>query len=600
MGRTMILIGGLICLVLAIGVATAGSDTGIETRHWRTNADPLLGQDPAAGPAEYLVLLDRQADLSAAAGLASKAARGRHVFTACRSLARDTQAPLLALLQAAGADHRSYWIINLIWVRGDASLMEALARHPAVARIQANPRVRLAAATPASPTATSTDSHPFERNVEWNIAHVGGPEVWAAGVTGVGAVVGGIDTGYAWDHPALLAQYRGWDGNAAEHDYNWHDAIHDGGGPCGPDAPEPCDDNGHGTHTLGTMVGDDGGANQIGLAPGARWIGCRCLSEGWGTAATFIECLEWMLAPYPVGGSSEEGLPELAPHVINCSWSCPEVAGCAWDTLLPAITALRAAGIVVVASGGGGGPGCGSIDEPPAIYDEALTVSATDQQDQVTSFAGRGPVEVDDSGRIKPDVCAPAVAVRSAWPDGDYHYLTGTSTAAPLVAGLIALLVAADPSLAGDVDQLENLVTAGAVPLISGQCGDGTAVPNNVYGHGRIDALASVGQILVGVGEPTAPAASAWRLLPNQPNPFNPRTTIAFEAPTPGPVSLRIYDLSGRLVRTLIAGEAVGAGRHSRSWNGRDENGRPVAAGCYFYRLSSGIHSQTRRMVLVN
>ena len=71
------------------------------------------------------------------------------------------------------------------------------------------------------------------------------------------AQIGGADTGYQWDHPALKNGYRGWNGVAANHDYNWHDSIHAGGGVCGPNMSQPCDDQGHGTHTMGTAVGDE-------------------------------------------------------------------------------------------------------------------------------------------------------------------------------------------------------------------------------------------------------------------------------------------------------------------------------------------------------
>ncbi len=82
------------------------------------------------------------------------------------------------------------------------------------------------------------------------------PQVWDLGFRGAGVVVAGQDTGYDWDHPALQASYQGWNGTTVNHDYAWHDAIHSGGGVCGVDSPVPCDDYGHGTHTMGTIVGE--------------------------------------------------------------------------------------------------------------------------------------------------------------------------------------------------------------------------------------------------------------------------------------------------------------------------------------------------------
>ncbi len=149
------------------------------------------------------------------------------------------------------------------------------------------------------------------------------------GYSGQGVVVGGQDTGYDWDHPALVGAYRGWDGSTVSHDYHWHDAIHGNdphtspGNPCGYDLPEPCDDRGHGTHTMGTVLGDDGGRNQIGVAPGAQWIGCRNMDRGYGQPATYLECFEFFLAPYPVGGRLHRAIPDLAPDVTNNSWTLP-------------------------------------------------------------------------------------------------------------------------------------------------------------------------------------------------------------------------------------------------------------------------------------
>src|SRR4029078_2511165 len=96
---------------------------------------------------------------------------------------------------------------------------------------------------------------------EWGVNNVNAPAVWALGFTGQGMVIGDLDTGTRWTHVALKPKYRGWNGVTADHTFNWHDAIHSGGGSCGPDTLAPCDDSGHGTHTAGSAVGDDGAGN---------------------------------------------------------------------------------------------------------------------------------------------------------------------------------------------------------------------------------------------------------------------------------------------------------------------------------------------------
>jgi subtilisin family serine protease len=332
--------------------------------------------------------------------------------------------------------------------------------------------------------------------IEWNISQVNAPAVWALGYTGQGAIVAGADTGYDWDHPALVGHYRGWDGTNANHNYNWHDAIHSGSSGCGVNSPAPCDGHWHGTHTMGTMVGDDGAANRIGMAPGARWIGTRNMNDsGAGTPATYSECFEWFIAPTDLNGQNPD--PARAPDVINNSWGCPASEGCTSpDVLRTVVENTRAAGIVVVASAGNDGSGCSTINVPPSIYEAAFTVGATDGSDAAASFSSRGPVTVDGSGRRKPDVSAPGVSVRSSTPGTGYALSSGTSMAGPHVAGLVALVLSAHPGLKGQVDRIETLLEKTCRPRTTTQnCGTipGTNVPNNTYGWGRIDALAAVG-----------------------------------------------------------------------------------------------------------
>ena len=195
----------------------------------------------------------------------------------------------------------------------------------------------------------------------------------------------------------MKPHYRGWNGTTANHDFNWHDSIHSGsGGVCGLNSPVPCDDTFHGTHTMGTAVGldsDNGGVNQIGMAPGAKWIGCRNMDQGAGTPATYIECFEFLLAPYPVGGNPGQGNPALAPDVTVNSWGCPPSEGCSPNSLLAAVQAQRAAGIVTEMSAGNSGSGCSTVTDPAAIYDESFTTGAlTTGTDTLAGFSSRGPV----------------------------------------------------------------------------------------------------------------------------------------------------------------------------------------------------------------
>ena len=351
---------------------------------WRSKVNPRVLAAPPEPEQELLIVLAQQADLSAARDFPTRAEKGRYVFERLTETARRSQGPLLADLAKRGLPYQSFWIRNMVLVRGRGELVEPLARRPDVARIEANPRVPLRLPVPevrAPSSGQAAEGVDRLESTEWNIVRVGAPQVWAAGFTGQGVVVAGADTGYDWTHPALKGKYRGWNGTKADHNYNWHDAIHNAvsGNPCGSNSPAPCDDDSHGTHTMGIMVGDDGAGNQTGMAPGAKWIGCRNMDKGVGTPARYTECFQWFLAPTDSAGANPD--PSKAPDVINNSWDCPPSEGCTDpNTLKSVVESVRAAGIVVVAAAGNQGPGCDSMDVPQA-YAASETVGATDDTD---------------------------------------------------------------------------------------------------------------------------------------------------------------------------------------------------------------------------
>jgi serine protease AprX len=465
--------------------------------------EPWVIEHTANGqPAELMVVLVDQADVRPAAALATKNEKSRYVHDALWSKSQATQAPILQWLRERGVEHLSFYIINAILVKGSRDVAETLAARPDVARVEGNPQIQNVLPQPIP--AVEAPSQPETPNaIGPNINYTHAPQVWALGFTGQGLVIGSADTGVRWTHNALKRHYRGWNGTMVNHDYNWHDSVHNSASSaCGNNAHTPCDDNGHGTHTIGTAIGDDGMGNQIGMAPGAKWIGCRNMDQGNGTPARYIECMEFFLAPYPVGGTPAQGDPTLAPDITTNSWTCPTSEGCSVNTLQAAVEAQQAAGIMMVVAAGNQGPGCSTLLNPPSFYQASYTVGAlTTGTDNIAPFSNRGPVSIDGSHRLKPDITAPGTDIRSSLNTSDNAYgtMTGTSMATPHIAGAVALLWSARPEWRHDIDSSRTAIDDAAVHILNGVCDSGQSVtPNNTYGHGRVNILAAMTETSLG------------------------------------------------------------------------------------------------------
>lgn len=527
-------------------------------QNWTEKTDPWLldrlRDQPLAG---FIAVLEDQADVSGAYLIKGKEAKAAFVFEKLQAKARETQGPLLVALNQKGADYRSFFLLNAIYASGDLELVKWVAQQPEVAYVYDNSEVVI---DPEQPVLDESIVR-GPTGIEWGIERINSDDVWDLGYTGQGVIVGGQDTGYDWTHPAIKEKYRGWNGVTADHNYNWHDAIHEinpanndsiilpTNNPCGLNSIVPCDDHNHGTHTMGTMTGLDGD-NIIGVAPDAKWMGCRNMERGLGTPATYIECFEWFVAPTDLNGQNPD--PAKGPHVIANSWSCPPGEGCNpsnFGLMEIAVDNLKAAGtVVVVSAGNSGAGGCGSVSTPAAIFENSFTVGATAINDTITGFSSRGPVIVDNSQRLKPNVSAPGRQVRSCIRNGEYATWNGTSMAGPHVAGAVALIISANPQLAGEVEIIETILEQTAVPKFTDQlCGvvPGTEHPNNTYGYGRIDALAAVqaAMSLLGVD----PGAGDEIILRLNPNPFTDQLLLSLVGP-PGQVSFELFDAAGRLV----------------------------------------------------
>jgi subtilisin family serine protease len=508
------------------------------------------GQDQ---PIPFLVWLKTRADLEGALRLRSKEEKSHWVFRQLENAYRSDQKTVGRWLESEGAPAHNFLLVNVIATRGDHRLMKKLAALPEVKAIVPDPRTSL----------NFLESDPglgqARQEVEWGIDQIKANQVWELGFQGQGITVGGQDTGYDWDHPALKKQYRGYQDGQVRHDYHWHDAIRElspvhndpndleENNPCGFDAQEPCDDGFHGTHTIGIAVGDDGLGNRIGVAPQARWIGCRNMDRGYGYPSSYLECFDWLLAPRDLHGRNPD--PGLAPHVINNSWSCPSIEGCNaqnWAMLEEAVEALRAAGIVVVVSAGNQGPNCQTAVNAPARFEGSFSIGAIGPDGWAARFTSRGPIPTDDGLLLKPNVVAPGVNIRSAIPGEGYRNLNGTSMSGPMVAGTVALLLSANPALAGQVDRIEQIIEETAVPVKSGQdCEDypGGDHPNAVYGYGQVDALRAV-QAALELRDSESGQAVQMDLYPNPVSNFLFLSAKGIS----GSASIRIYDVTGQLL----------------------------------------------------
>lgn len=408
------------------------------------------------------------------------------IITELKETAANEQQGVIDFLEKEDADQvedvHSYFIVNGLAVTATKEVAEKIAAFSEVEKILPNEKRELFTGIEESEQVKAPQSE--RENIEWNVEKVKAPEVWDKGIKGKGVVIASIDSGVEWDHPAVKENYRGFnlDEGDVNHAYNWFDAT--------ADELEPYDDIGHGTHTVGTMVGNEpDGSNQIGVAPEASWIAVKAFTDEGGTDKDLLAAAEWILAPTDEDGNIRI---EMAPDIVNNSWG----GGPGLDEWYrDVVKEWRHANIFPEFSAGNvdsdnpGGPG--SVVSP-ANYPESFATGATDIRDKIADFSLRGPSPYD---KIKPDISAPGQVIRSSIPGGDYAENSGTSMAGPVVSGVAALLRSVDHSLS--VEEMEDILTSSAVPLTDEKYEES---PNDGYGYGLVDALNAVLAVGEGVG----------------------------------------------------------------------------------------------------
>ena len=278
------------------------------------------GQPGFYGDRLFVVLKD-QADVSAAAQMTDYDARRQVVYSTLVDHANASQADLRQSLDRFGVSYTPYYLVNAVEVDGGLLARLLLATRSDVDRILPSPRLRPLPEAPAAGTGEAT----LPPDHDWNLTGIGADRVWNEfGARGAGIVIGESDSGVQADHPELADSYRG---RASGSDYNWFDPW--------SNSPEPIDYGGHGTHTTATVLG-----NTVGVAPDAEWFACANLQRNLGNPALYLDCLQFMLAPFPLGGDPfSDGDATRSAHVLNNSWGCPTV-----------VRGLRSG---VVAAGGG-------------------------------------------------------------------------------------------------------------------------------------------------------------------------------------------------------------------------------------------------------
>ena len=471
----------LLIMILVASFLGTWQTAGASSSTWKTlptlqnkldaSVTSSLGQLPAGQTITVIVTLNKQADLSRVNG-ADRAARQSGVVQALQTTANATQGQLKRFLESRQSQgllqsYSPFWVFNGFSVTATGSVINELSHHPDVYSITSNDIQIVPAAGIPEP----------------NISLVNAPAIWSQGYSGQGVVIASMDSGVDVNHPDLSARWRGGSNS-------WYD-------PYGQHPSTPTDLSGHGTQTMGIMVGGDLSGTSIGVAPAAQWIAVKMFNDAGGSTATAIHLgYQWLLDPDGDPGTAD------APQVVNNSWTYAN-PGCYLD-FEPDLGSLRAAGILPVFAAGNGGPYTGT-SYSPANNPSAFAVGAVDNNDQIYAYSSRGPSTCGGSTGPYPELVAPGVNIKTAGLFGSYPSETGTSFSSPHVAGGLALLLSAYPNL--DADLQEQALIDNAVDL-------GSVGPDDIFGYGRLDLQAAYQWLQTNAPTPT-PAPTNLAL--NQP-----------------------------------------------------------------------------------
>ena len=448
-------------LIFAILITLLLVSGAINNAHAGTIAPELQPVLDAKAPDEMvdvIIILADQVDVKVFKDQ-DKSLRRSKIVKALKDKADKTQKDLKTFLKQNGVQNKDIqviWLINTIALTVRADLVSELAAQPGVAEVRLDFAIPLGEVTPAAATTP-----------EWNLVEIGATELWNVGFRGQGVVVANMDTGVDVAHADLAGRWRGGANS-------WRD-------PNGEHAsPHDSHALGHGTGSMGIMVGGDATGTSIGVAPDAQWIAVKIFNDaGVAPLSGIHQGFQWMLDPD--GNSNTDD----APNVVNNSWGFRELVDVCYLEFQQDIQTLKASEIAVVFSAGNEAPGA-ATSISPANNPQSFAVGSVHDTLNIANSSSRGPSACVLENDIFPEVVAPGVSIKTAdltlsgvFPNSS-HYVSGTSFAAPHVAGAFALLLSAFPQLT--VAEIELALKDTALDL-------GVAGPDNDYGYGLINVL---------------------------------------------------------------------------------------------------------------
>ncbi|OXA46989.1 thermitase [Folsomia candida] len=367
----------------------------------------------------------------------------------------SSQAPLLSAIKGFGISATPFWITNDICLNNvDLKAVQSLGALPGVFNIREEliPLLDPVVVQPARTKRVAFDEY-TKKYPHWGVNKIEAPAAWSK-TKGENVIVAIIDSGVFLEHEALKDGYAGW-----------FDAVEN--------ATNPIDSTAHGSHALGTILGR---TNNIGVAPRAKWIACRAFNKDGGQERWIKSCAQWVF--------------QQRPRVVSNSWGTASRSSTGYDDM---IRTWRAANIIPVFSSGNLGGNCSSI-RYPGNYADVISVGSTTKSDAISGFSSRGPSTRTPMN--KPDISAPGEWIISVGQDDtkDYTAMSGTSMACPHVAGVVALLLSANPTWKYD-DVLAALTRTADRPSVTTKCGETpvNGYPNYAYGYGRVNAKRAVG-----------------------------------------------------------------------------------------------------------